>query len=306
MDLPVIHAKELRKLLPMGAAIDALEETFGAARLPEAPQRSHLDVGTGDLLLMPAWGDHGVGVKLITINPSNSEAGLPLINGLYVLFSRRSLEPICAIDAAALTAIRTAAVSGLATRHLARPDAKTLAIFGAGTQAHSHLESMLSVRAFEEMICISRTGWRAEELVTRARSFGIKADVGEPEDVVRAAVVCTCTTSSKPVFDGSKLAEGTHVNAVGAYKPTSRELDDDTIARGRIVVESRAAALAEAGDIIIPLRTGVIDDSAIAADLSEVVAGKLVRADSRDVTVFKSVGIAFEDLVVARAAYDRL
>jgi ornithine cyclodeaminase len=306
MDLPVIHAKELRKLLPMGAAIDALEETFGAARLPEAPQRSHLDVGTGELLVMPSWSDRGVGVKLVTVNPSNPQAGLPLINGLYVLFSQRTLEPIAALDAGTLTAIRTAAVSGLATRHLARPDVRTLVIFGAGTQAHSHLESMLAVRAFEELICVSRTGWRAEELVTRARGLGIKAETGGREDVARADVVCACTTSPKPVFEGSKLSDGTHVNAVGAYKPTTRELDDDTMARGRIVVESRDAALAEAGDIIIPLRTGVIDESAIAADLAEVVAGKLVRADARDITIFKSVGVAFEDLVVARAAYDRL
>lgn len=306
MDLSVIHAKELAKLLPMGVAIDALEEAFGAETLPEAPQRSHLDVGTGDLLLMPAWGDHGVGVKLATVNPSNPAAGVPLINGLYVLFSRPTLEPIAAIDAAALTAIRTAAVSGLATRHLARGDAKVLAIFGAGAQAHSHLEAMLAVRDIEDVICVSRTRWRVEELATRARTYGVRADVGVPDDVVRADVVCACTTSEQPVFDGSRLADGAHVNAVGAYKPAARELDDHAIARARIVVELRAAALAEAGDLVIPLRRGVIDEDAIVAELADVVRGALVRRGSDDITIFKSVGVAFEDLVVAQAALERL
>jgi ornithine cyclodeaminase len=306
MDLPVLHSKDLQKLLPIGVAIDALEEVFGASRLPEAPQRSHLDVGTGDLLLMPAWGDQGVGVKLVTVNPSNPDAGLPLINGLYVLFSRRSLEPVVAIDAAALTGIRTAAISGLATRHLARPDVKTLVMFGAGTQAQHHLESMLAVRAFERAFFVSRTVWRAEELAIRARSYGLKAETGVPEDVSRADVVCTCTTSPTPVFDGEKLPAGAHVNAIGAYKPSTRELDDAAISRGPIVVEIREAALAEAGDLVIPLEAGVIDESVIVADLSEVVAGALVRRNSSDVTIFKSVGVAFEDLVVARAAFDRL
>jgi len=306
MDLPVVHAKELRRLLPVGIAIDHLEEAFGALRMPAAPKRSHFDVGTGDLLLMPAWGDQGVGVKLVTVNPTNPEAGLPLINGLYVLFSQGTLEPIAAFDAAELTGIRTAGVSGLATRHLARADAQTLVVFGAGTQAHHHLESMLAVRAFEKLVCVSRTTWRAEELVTRARSYGVEAYVGVPDDVAVADVVCTCTTSSEPVFDGSRLAEGTHVNAVGAYKPTNRELDDVAIARGPLVVETREAALSEAGDLLIPIRLGVIDESAVVADLSEVVAGKLVRRDGRDVTIFKSVGVAFEDLVIAHAAYERL
>ena len=306
MDLPVVHSNDLQKLLPMEAAVDALEEAFGGARLPEAPQRAHLDVGTGDLLLMPAWSEQSVGVKLVTVNQSNPAAGLPLINGLYVLFSHGTLQPLAVFDAATLTGIRTAAVSGLATRHLSRPDVGRLVIFGAGAQARYHLEAMLAVRAFKEVICVSRTTWRAEEFVLQIETFGIKGSVGKPDDVSRADVVCTCTTSSKPVFDGSRLSPGTHVNAVGAYKPTTRELDDTAVSRGPLVVETRKAALAEAGDLLIPMKLGVIDDSAIVADLAEVVSGKLVRRDPSDITVFKSVGIAFEDLVVAQAAFDRL
>ncbi|MDQ4064812.1 MAG: ornithine cyclodeaminase family protein [Actinomycetota bacterium] len=306
MDLPVVHSADLGKLLPVESAIDALEAAFLDARLPETPQRSHLDVGTGDLLMMPSWSDHGLGVKLVTVNQSNPAAGLPLVNGVYVLFSHTTLQPLAIIDAAALTGIRTAAVSGLATRHLARSDSRVLVMFGAGTQAKHHLEAMLAVRALERVICISRTRWRAEEFLVRARSFGIQAQLGEPDDVAHADIVCTCTTSAKPVFDGARLAPGVHVNAVGAYRPTTRELDDTTIGRGAIVVETRKAALAEAGDLLIPLKLGVIDDSAIVADLAEVVAGKLVRREREDITIFKSVGVAFEDLVVAIAAYDRL
>lgn len=306
MDLPVVHAKDLAKLLPIEAAIDALEEAFASPRLPETPQRSHLDVGTGDLLVMPSWSDHGLGVKLVTVNQSNPATGLPLVNGVYVLFSHTTLQPLAILDAAALTGIRTSAVSGLATRHLARSDAQTLAMFGAGIQAKHHVEAMLAVRPIQRVICISRTEWRAEELLVRARAFGVEARLGHPDDVAHADIVCTCTTASKPLFDGMKLARGAHVNAVGAYRPTTRELDDTTISRGSIVVESRPAALAEAGDLLIPLRLGVIDESAIVADLAEVVAGKLVRRERDDITVFKSVGVAFEDLVVASAAYDRL
>ncbi|HEV3473545.1 MAG TPA: ornithine cyclodeaminase family protein [Actinomycetota bacterium] len=306
MDLPVIHSTDLTKLLPMEAAIDALERAFGAARLPETPQRAHLDVGSGDLLLMPAWSESAVGVKLVTVNQSNPTAGLPLINGVYVLFSHGTLQPLAIFDAAALTGMRTAAVSGLATRHLSRSDTRRLVIFGAGTQARHHLESMLAVRAFNEVVCVSRTRWRTEEFAQHVATFGIDGTVGVPDDVARADVVCTCTTSSKPVFDGSKLKPGTHVNAVGAYKPTTRELDDHAIGRGPLVVETRKAALAEAGDLLIPMKLGVIDESAIVADLAEVVAGKLVRHEPSDITIFKSVGVAFEDLAVAQAAYDRL
>lgn len=306
MDLPVVRSNDLARLLPMETAIDALEDAFAAPRLPEAPQRARLDVGSGDLLLMPAWSESAVGVKLITINQSNPAAGLPLINGVYVLFSHGTLQPLAVFDAASLTGIRTAAVSGLATRHLSRSDARRLVIFGAGTQARHHLEAMLAVRPFEEVICVSRTAWRAEEFALHVATFGINGTVGVPDDVARADVVCTCTTSSKPVFDGSKLKAGAHVNAIGAYKQTARELDDHAIGRGSLVVETRKAALAEAGDLLIPMKLGVIDESAIVADLAEVVAGKLVRHEPADITIFKSVGIAFEDLVVAQAAFDRL
>jgi len=306
MALPVIDGGALRRVLPMEAAVAALEAAFGFGALPAAPLRTAVETRTGTLLTMPAAGAQGAGVKLVTVTPSNPGRGLPLIQGLYVLFSPETQEPEAAIDGATLTALRTGAVSGLATRHLARPDAAHLVIFGAGSQARSHLEAMRAVRPVERVTVMSRTEARAEELAGAAREMGLEATTGTPEDVAEADLVCTCTTSSTPVFEGGRLPDGAHVNAVGAYTPDTREVDDETIRRGRVVVETREVALAEAGDLLIPIRAGVVGADHIVADLAEVVGGAPVRRGPGDVTVFKSVGVAFEDLVVARAVVDRL
>lgn len=290
----------------MAQAVDALERTFASTTTAEAPLRSHVEVPSGMLLTMPAAGDDGVGVKLVTLNPSNPDRGLPFIHGVYVLFSPATLEPEAIIDGGAITALRTAAVSGLATRHLAREDASRLVIFGAGTQGHSHLDAMLTVRPIACVTVVSRSAGPAEELATRARSLGLDATVGDPGSVANADIICCCTTSPTPVFDGSRLPDGCHVNAVGAYTTDTRELDDATMKRGKIVVEEREAALAEAGDIVIPLESGAIEGESVVADLFEVVAGEPVRTSNADVTVFKSVGIAFEDLAIARAVVDKL
>jgi ornithine cyclodeaminase/alanine dehydrogenase-like protein (mu-crystallin family) len=304
MRLPLIDAAELRRLLPMEVAVDALERAFGADTLAQAPQRQRIPVGRGELLLMPAAGPDGVGVKAVTVNPENPPRGLPFVHAVYTLFDPDTLAPVALIDGEALTAIRTAAVSGLATRHLALPDAGRLVLFGAGSTATAHLEAMRSVRSVERLRVVSRTRERAESLAETARGFGIDARTGEAGDVSDADLVCTCTTSPVPVFDGSLLRPGAHVNAIGAFRPDMRELDDQAIVRSRVVVETREAAWAEAGDLLIPLGEGTIDESHIEADLREVVRGAKVRTDPEDVTVFKSVGIALEDLAVARAALD--
>ena len=301
----VLGAEELAAALPMSAAIDALESAF-SAELPEAPQRVSVPVDGSDLLLMPAAGAPGAGVKLVTINPANPDRGLPLIHGAYVLFAPDTLETVAIVDGAALTGLRTAAVSGLASRLLARPDARRLVIFGAGTQATTHLDAMRAVRPIEEVTIVSRTRERAGALVERARSLGMAADVGDASSVERADIVCTCTTSGEPVFDGGVLAAGAHVNAVGAYRPDARELDDRTVGGADlVVVETRAAALEEAGDVVMALESGALGSPEDVAELATVVAGRRGRRAPEDVTVFKSVGVAFEDLVVARAAFDR-
>jgi len=306
MGLQLVDAVGLHRALPMEAAIDALEAAFRAPVLPASPLRTHVEAEGADLLMMPAVGDPGIGIKLVTVNPSNPGRGLPLIHAVYVLFGPGSTEPRAVIDGAALTALRTGAVSGLATRHLANPEAERLVIFGAGVQGHSHLLAMRAVRPVWLVTVVSRTPQRAGELVDRARALDMEASVAGPEAVAKADLVCTCTTSAEPLFDGALLKAGAHVNAVGSYRPHTRELDDAAVARARIVVETRESALAEAGDLVIPMETGVMGPSAIVADLAEVVRGAAVRTSPEDITIFKSVGVAFEDLVVARAALDRM
>jgi ornithine cyclodeaminase/alanine dehydrogenase-like protein (mu-crystallin family) len=290
----------------MEVAIDALETAFGSEPLPESPLRTHIDTAAGTLLLMPAHGTSGVGVKLVTLTPANPERGRPFIHAVYVLFDAETQAPMATFDGAALTALRTAAVSGLATRWLARPDARRLVLYGAGVQARSHLDAMRTVRPVEEVVVVSRGPRAAEDLARSAASAGLRASVGAPGAERNADLVCTCTTSPIPVLEGANLPEGVHVNAVGAYTTEMRELDSEAVRRAKVVVETREAAAAEAGDLAIATAEGAIAQDHVVADLSEVVRGARVRRSDGDITLFKSVGVAFEDLVVARAAVDRL
>lgn len=295
-----VGADELRALVPMQAAIDVLERMFAALDV-EVPQRSHLPMGNGELLVMPAWGPHGMGVKLVTVNPSNPGRGKAFVNGVYVLFDAVSLEPVLTIDGAAVTALRTPAVSAVATRHLAPDGAARLVVFGSGAQARGHVEAMRAVRPVDSVVVVARSDPGA--FVDSLRAGGLDARAGTFGDVADAELVCTCTTSASPLFDGALLSEGAHVNAVGAYKPNARELDDAAIRRALVVVEDRDAALAEAGDVVQPIASGALDPAAI-RDLHEVVTGAALPP--ADVTVFKSVGLASEDLAVATAAFAAL
>lgn len=300
----LIGAEELRARLPMAAAIDALETAFRTLDPGAGPLRTTVDTPGGSLLLMPAFGDAGVGVKLVTLTPSNPERGLPFIHASYVLFDAETQAPEAVLDGGALTALRTAAVSGLATRHLAREDATRLVVFGAGVQARAHLEAMCAVRPVTELVVVSRSPGPAASLVEEGALRGLTARVGEPEAVAEADLICTCTTSDTPVFDGSLLRPGAHVNAVGSHRPDARELDTETMRRSRVVVETREVALAEAGELAVAIAEGAIEPGHVVADLAEAVRDDTVRRSPEDVTVFKSVGMAFEDLVVARAILD--
>lgn len=302
--MELLDAAGLRRRLPMRSAIDALERAFRERDPAGGPLRSHLETPEGTLLLMPATGPAGVGVKLVTVTPGNAERGEPLIGAVYVLFDARTQQPRAVLDGAALTALRTAAVSGLATRCLARPDAARLVLFGAGVQAGAHLEAMVAERPVARVTVVSRSPEPASALVDRASALGLDASVGEPSAVRDADLVCTCTTSDRPLFDGAWLRDGVHVNAVGAYRPETRELDTEAIRRAALVVEERGAALAEAGELALAIEEGAIDAGHVRADLHELMNGAAVRTSPRDVTVFKSVGLAFEDLVVAAAALE--
>jgi ornithine cyclodeaminase len=294
-----ISSEELRARVPFDAAVRALREAFSDLSAFVAPQRTIVGLEAGDLLLMPAAGGGRAGVKVVTVVKTNRERGLPVVHAVYLLLDAATLAPIALIDGEGLTALRTSALSALATSYCARPDARHLLLFGAGTQARAHLEAMCSVRPIERVTVVSRSPEPAQSLVEEATRLGLDGEVGTPTDVAAADIICTCTTSPDPVFDGSLVRSGTHVNAVGSYTPTARETDDELVKRAKVVVEDVAVALAEAGDIVIPVASGALEADDL-IELSGLVGGVEVRETGDEVTFFKSVGAAFEDLAVAK------
>ena len=301
----VLDADEVRGSLTYADAIDALERAFRAGDPSATPPRSSVTTEAGSLLLMPAASPEAAGVKLVTVTPANPAAGRPLIHAVYVVFDGGTQAPMAVLDGAALTALRTSAVSAMATRFLANDEASTLVVFGSGVQAAAHVEAMRAVRPIERVVVVGRDAAKAEGLAATIRRDGLEAAVGEPMAVADADVVCTCTTATAPLFDGAWLRPGCHVNAVGAFRPDDREVDTETFRRARVVVETRDAAAAEAGDILIPIAEGAIGWDHVVADLAEVVGGATVRRSADDVTLFESVGLAFEDLAVASAIVGR-
>jgi ornithine cyclodeaminase len=296
-DLPYLDAERLRLTLSIPEAIDALEEAF-AGEMPVTPVRSHYAAQGGELLLMPAWGSIGVGVKLITLDAANPGRGLPFIHGVFILFAPEGKEPVATIDGAALTA--------LSVRHHAREDVRELVIFGAGKQSHFHLEALASVRDLQSVTVVDPVADKAEQLVALAVSLGLTGRVGTPEDVAQADLVCCCTTSREPVVRGDLLKPGTHIVAMGAYRPDMCEVDLATLRRSRVIVEDREAVLAEAGDFIIPMNRGEWTPDGIHGELAEAVRGPARRTDPDEITLCKTVGMASEDLVVAHAAVAKL
>jgi ornithine cyclodeaminase len=302
--LAFVDAERVMASLSYSDAVDAMEKAFRSDDLSAGVLRSHLTLDGGDLIVMPGALPGAAGVKLLTLNRGNPARGHPLIQGVYVLFGGDTLAPRAIIDGAALTALRTAAVSALATRHLAREDASHLAIFGAGAQAHAHLAAMCAVRSIERLSVIGPNPDRVASLVESGVRIGLAASAAEPGVVAEADIVCTCTTSGVPVFPGRELPAGVHVNAVGSHRPDARELDEHCLSGATVVVESREAALAEAGDLLLAIAAGALTADDVAGDLPDVVHGRVRRSGAGEITVFKSVGLALEDLALARAIVD--
>ena len=297
----VLDAEAVRGSLSYAEAVEALARAFREGDPSATPLRSSIETSGGTLLLMPASNADAAGVKLVTLTPGNPSRGHPLIHAVYVVFDGPTQAPLAVLDGAALTALRTAAVSALATRAVARPDAARLVVFGAGVQASAHVDAIRAVRPIEHVTVVGRDRGRAQALVERIRGDGIEARTGDARAVGQADIVCTCTTSTTPLFDGASLAPGSHVNAIGAYRPEDREVDTATVRRARVVVETREVAGEEAGDLLLPLAEGAIGWDQVVADLAELVGGREVRRSGDDVTLFVSVGLAFEDLAVATA-----
>jgi ornithine cyclodeaminase len=303
--LPYVSAADVERLLPYRDAVEELRMAFVETRVA-APGRVRIEVPRGELLLMPAFGPEGVGVKLVTVHDHDPQPPHPRVQGVYVLFSADGLAPELIVDGAALTERRTAAVSALATQCLARVDASRLVVFGAGRQARAHVEAISAVREIESVGIVGHRPGPARALVDALRERELSAELVSAEAVADADIVCTCTPSAAPLFEDRWLARGVHINAIGAYREDMRELPAATLARALLTVEDRTAALVEAGDIIQAIAERAIGPEHIAGDLAGLARGDVARSSSRQVTLFKSVGIADEDLVLVRMIARRL
>jgi ornithine cyclodeaminase len=254
---------------------------------------------------MPAWLSEpaALGVKAIAVFPGNPGTGLDSHQGLVLLFDPERGTPLAVLDASSITAVRTAAVSGAATRALAREDASDLAILGSGVQARTHLDAMRSVRTLGRVRVWSPSRERLGRFVSWARAtYGIEAEAAtDARTAVEGAdVVCTVSASPTPVLEGAWLAPGAHINAVGASLPSARELDTSAVARSRLFVDRRESALSEAGDFLIARSDGAVGDDHLVGEIGEVFAGQVAgREDDQQITLFKSLGLAVEDLAAA-------
>ncbi|PBC76461.1 ornithine cyclodeaminase [Streptomyces sp. TLI_235] len=283
------------------AAVRALADALTAGLDPETqPPRTAVPVPAGELLLMPAAAGGFAGVKIAGVAPGNPGRGLPRITGGYLLLDGPTLQPLALLDGAALTALRTPAVTALALDRLAAPDATRLVIFGTGPQAYGHLAALLAVRPLERVTVVGRRPGPAEALAAHARTLGLTAEAGPPDAVTAADLVVCCTTARTPLFDGRLVPAHAAVAAVGSHEPAAREVDTALVRRAALYAEARSAALREAGDLLAAFaETG----PAPLANLSELVTAGAVVPQDRP-RFFKSVGMAWEDLAVAAAQYE--
>ena len=312
----LINSAEVESVLSMKETMDAVEEGFrhfalGNLNMPlrtviRIPGYHGLNLG------MPAYigGDmDALGLKVVSIYPENpSKYNLPTTIATVLLNDPRTGALLAIMDGTFLTAMRTGAVSGVATKYLARPDAKVAGIFGAGTQARTQLMAISEARQLELVkVYDSVPEQRQRYCQEMSEKLGLKVS---PVDDRRAAVegshiIVTATSARTPVFDGEWLEEGAHINGIGSHSPDARELDETTIARSRVVADSRDAVLAEAGDLMIPIADGAITAEHIHAELGEVITGQAEgrRAD-HEITLFKSVGLALQDVATAVKVYE--
>lgn len=295
-------ADAVHAALDYAALADALARAFAAGA--QVPLRHVHRLGEADsLLLMPAWSDAALGVKLVTVMPGNAARGAGTVQAIYVLLDRASGEPRAVLDGEALTLRRTAAASALAARYLARDDAQELLLVGAGRLAPHLACAHFALRpSLRRVMVWARVEARAQALAQRLREQGLPAQAvpSLEEALPRAQIVSCATTATAPVVHGAWLAPGTHLDLVGGFTPAMREVDDAAAARADIYVDTYAGALAEAGDLLAPLASGAISRERIVAELAELVRGeKPGRRGAEQITLFKSVGTALEDLAAA-------
>lgn len=312
----ILTQSQVTRLLPMAECIPLMESALASLSRGEVvlPLRMvmRLPEKRGAFGMMPAYSSAlpAFGTKIITVFPGNHARGLDSHQGAVLLFDAEDGRIVALLDASSITAIRTAAVSAVATRLLARDDASTLALLGSGVQARTHLEAMTLVRPIRRVRVWSRTPARAAafaEWAGRAHGLDVAVCASAAEAARGADVLCTLTASREPVLDGAALAPGMHVNAVGASQPDARELTSDAVARTRIFADRRESLVNESADYLIPLREGLITERAVVAELGQILIGSARGRESPgEITLFKSLGLAIEDVaagchVLARA-----
>ncbi len=309
----IISAADVEAALDFESLVERLRQAF--RRDIAVPLRHHHGVETPDgpeatLLLMPAWqtGRH-IGIKLVTVFPGNVERNLPAVMGTYLLLDGKTGSPLAMIDGPMLTAKRTAAASALAASYLARPDSERLLMVGTGTLAPELILAHAAARPIRNVLVWGRTEDKAAKLAKRLNRSDFRVQhTTDLEAAVRGAHIISCATlSAEPLIAGAWLQNGQHLDLVGGFRPDMRETDDTAIRRARVFVDTRAGACQEAGDIVQPLASGVLDPDDIAADLFELTRGE--RAGRRfydQITLFKSVGTAVEDLAAAQLTVERV
>lgn len=318
MKLKVLSRSDVIQAVSMAEAIKAVKKGFIQLSMEQAqvPLRTQIPVTkrSGVTLFMPAYlmKSETIGAKIVSVFPNNRRRGLPTIHALVIVVDAKTGQPLAAMDGTYLTALRTGAASGLATDLLARKDSRVVAIFGAGTQARTQLEAVCTVRDIEKAWVFDVRTRIARAFVREMKEKGspIPADIRvaqtKKQALREADVVCTATTSFRPVFADSDLKLGVHINGVGSYTPEMQEVPARTVVRSKVVVDSREASLAEAGDLIISIDGGLISNKNIHGEIGDVAAGKVPgRESEEETTFFKSVGLAVQDVAVAERVLQR-
>ena len=314
MKLRILSAKDVRKALPMADAIEGMKKAFAQLSQKQAvlPLRARVGVAphAGTALFMPAYlaGSDDLAVKVVSIFPKNAERGEPIIYASVLVLDSETGRPLAFMEGGSLTAIRTGAGAGAATDILANPDAAVAAIIGSGVQARTQLEAICTVRDIKEVRVYSPNHQHATDFAREMKGQGpipqlIRIMSDADTAVKEADIICAATTSSTPVFSGKMVKPGAHINGVGSYMTTMQEVDAETVKKALVVVDELEAAKAEAGDIVIPIEQGELNWGHVHAELGEIVAGlKPGRTSPEQITFFKSVGVAVQDVVSGQIA----
>lgn len=309
----ILNKTDLEELLPMEEVLEVLEAGFREVKEGRCvvPVRFHLSVedNQGQFLFMPALlpGLKQSGTKIVSVFPQNASMGKPTIYATYLLNDPVTGELLALMEGATLTGIRTGGASGLATRYLAREDSQVLGIIGTGFQSYFQFKAVQAVRPIEEVWAYDLDPRSLERFCMKLAPFVKVHPASSPAEAVRRSdILVTATTSKTPVFLGKDLKSGTHINAIGAFRPDMREADEETILKATVVVDTYEGCLSEAGDLLIPMREGKWKKEAIRGDLGDLVTGrKKGRRSPGEITFFKSVGFAMEDAVSAYRAYEK-